>query len=30
MSTAKISAEINSIDIPVLKALFKRIEAKKL
>lgn len=30
MSTAVVSAEINAIDIPILEAIFRRIEAKKV
>ena len=30
MDTVKISAEINSVDIPLFEALFKRVEAKSI
>lgn len=30
MDTVKISAEINSVDIPLFEALFKRVKAKSI
>ena len=30
MDTVKITAEINSVDVPLFEALFKRVEAKSI